>query len=247
MSTAVVTKQTSIWSPRSVARTAGLFQLLEAVTATCGQVIILGKLFVSGNAAATAANFLSHKSLFLLGFALSIIGVVCHLAWAVLLYDLMKPANRRVSLFALVIMIVGCAVQALTAVLYISPLLILDAGSTLHAFTADQLQALAYALLRMNAYAFDTYLVFFGLWCALIGFLIFRSAFMPKILGALLAISGVGWMVYLAPPLANRLFFPYISSASAVGEIPVMLWLLIAGVNSQRWREQAKAGAQASY
>ena len=82
---------------------------------------------------------------------------------------------------------------------------------------------------------------------ALIGFLIFRSTFMPRVLGALLAISGVGWMVYLAPPLANRLFFPYISSASAIGEIPVMVWLLIVGVNSQRWREQAKAGALANY
>jgi hypothetical protein len=220
MSTAVMTKQISSWSPRSVARTAGLFQLLEAVTATCGQVIILGKLFVPGNAATTAANILSHKPLFWLGFAFSVVGVACHLAWALLLYELLRPANRRVSLFALIIMIVGCAVQAVTAVLYLSPLLILDAGKALDAFTADQLQALSYAFLRINAYAFDAYLVFFGLWCALIGFLIFRSTFMPRILGVLLAISGVGWMVYLAPPIANHIFFPYITGASAVGEIP---------------------------
>ncbi len=247
MSTAVMTEQISSWSPRSVARMAGLFQALEAVTATCGQIIILGQLLVSGNAAATAANILSHQPLFWLGFALSVIGVVCHLAWALLLYELLKPANRRISLFALVIMIVGCSVQAVTAVFYVSPLLMLDAGNSLHAFSADQLQALAYAFLRINAYAFDVYLVFFGLWCALIGLLISKSTFMPKILGLLLAISGLGWMVYLAPPIANHIFFPYITSASAVGELPLMLWLLIAGVNNQRWREQASAAAQVKF
>jgi hypothetical protein len=247
MSTAIMTPKISSWPPRSLARMAGVFQALEATAATYGQVIILGKLFVSGNAVATAGNILAHKPLFWLGFALSVVGVICHLAWALLLYDLMKPANRRVSLFALIIMIVGCAVQALTAVLYVSPLLMLDAGNSLHAFTADQLQALAYAFLRINACAFDAYLVFFGLWCALIGFLIFRSTFMPQILGVLLAISGVGWMVYLAPPVANHIFFPYITAASAIGEIPLMLWLLIAGVNEQRWNEQASAAAQVNY
>ena len=247
MSTAVMTSQISSWSPRSLARMAGLFQALEATAATYGQVIILGELLVSGNAPATAANILTHKPLFWFGFALSVIGVVCHLAWSLLLYELLKPANRRLSLFALVTMIVGCAVQAFTAVLYISPLLVLDAGNSLRAFTADQLQALAYAFFRINAYAFETYLVFFGLWCALIGFLIFRSTFMPRILGVLLAISGAGWMVYLAPPIANHIFFPYITAASAIGEIPMMLWFLIAGVNDQRWREQARVAAQASY
>lgn len=252
MSTAEMATQISSWSPRSLtprslSRMAGLFQLLEAATATYGQVIILGNLLVSGNATVTAANILAHKPLFRLGFALSVIGVICHLAWAVLIYELLKPASRRVSLFALVTMIVGSAVQAFTAVMYIAPLLMLDAGNSLQAFTADQLQAVAYALLRINAYAFDTYLVFFGLWCAVIGFLIFKSTFMPKILGVLLMISGVGWMVYLVPPVANRIFFPYITTASAIGEIPLMLWLLIAGVNGQRWREQARLAAQLSH
>jgi len=241
MSTAVMTKQISTWSPRSLARMAGVFQALEGTTATYGQVIVLGKLLVYGDAATTAANILGHRPLFWVGFASSGIGVVCHLAWALLLFDLFKPVNRRVSLFGLLIMIVGCAIQALTAVLYLAPMLVLDAGSSLKAFTAEQLQALAYTFLRVNAYAFDTYLVFFGLWCALIGFLVFRSTFMPRILGVLVAISGLGWMMYLSPPIANYMFMPFIAGASAIGEIPLMLWLLIAGVNDQRWREQASA------
>jgi len=228
-------------SPRSLARMAGVCQLLEGTTATFGQVTVLGTLVVSGNAAATAGDILAHERLFWLGFASSVVGVPFHIAWALLLYDLFKPVNRRVSLFAVFVILVGCAVQALTSVLYLAPMLILNAGNTLSAFTAEELHALAYMFVRLNGYAFNTYLVFFGLWCVLIGFLIFKSTFMPRVLGVLLAIAGLGWMMYLVPPLAIRLFIPYIAGASALGEIPLLLWLLVVGVNVQRWKEQASA------
>ena len=112
------------------------------------------------------------------------------------------------------------------------------------AFTAEQLQALALLFLKLNAYAFDIYLVFFGLWCVLTGYLIFRSTFLPRVLGVLLAISGLGWVIYLYPPLAHRLW-KIIDAASALGEIPLELWLIVMGVNAQRWKEQASA-AQSS-
>jgi uncharacterized protein DUF4386 len=81
-------------SPHSLARMAGVFQLLEGLTATFGEVVVLGRLVVFGNAAATAANILGHERLFWLGFASSLIGVVFHFAWALLIYDLLKPVNR---------------------------------------------------------------------------------------------------------------------------------------------------------
>ena len=242
--TTVMTERITETSPRSLARMAGAFQLLEALTATFGQVIVLDRLFVSGNAAATAANILGHERLFRLGFASSLIGVVCHIAWAVLLYDLLKPVNRRLSLFAVFVILVGCAIQALTSLLYIAPLLVLKGGSSLSAFTAEQLQALALTFLRLNAYAFDIYVVFFGLWCVLIGFLIFRSTFLPRVLGVLLAIAGLGYLTFLSPPLARHLFFPYIAGAAALGEIPSLLWLLVVGVNDERWNEQARAAGE---
>jgi hypothetical protein len=223
---------------------AGVSQLLEALTATFGQVVVLGRLVVSGNAAATAANILGHERLFWLGFASSLIGVIFHIAWALLLYDLLKPVNRRLSLFAVFVILVGCAIQALASLFYLAPLLVLGGGNSLSAFTADQLQALAYMFVRLNGYAFNTYLVFFGLWCVLIGFLIFRSTFLPRVLGVLLAISGLGWMIYLVPPLAMRLFIPYIAGASALGEIPLELWLIVMAVNAERWKEQASAAVE---
>lgn len=231
-------------TPRSLARMAGAFQFLEGLTATFGQVVVLDRLVVAGEAAATATNLLGHQRLFWLGFASSVIGVMCHLVWALLIYELFKPVNRRISFFAVLVILVGCAIQALTSIMYLAPMLVLNAGSSLNALTAEQLQAVAYMFVRVNGYAFNTYLVFFGLWCVLIGFLILGSTFMPRILGVLLAISGLGWMMYLVPPLAIHLFIPYIAGASALGEIPLMLWLLIVGVNDQRWKGQASAAEE---
>jgi hypothetical protein len=110
------------------------------------------------------------------------------------------------------------------------------------AVSISRATALAYVFVRLNNYGFDLYLVFFGVWCVLVGYLIFKSAFMPRVLGLLLMISGLGWMMYLALWFAISIF-PFIAAASALGEIPLELWLLIKGGNAQRWREQAAAAA----
>lgn len=228
-------------SPRFKARMAGVFQLLEAITAGSPGVFILGRLVVDGNAAVTAANILGHERLYWLGFVSLLIGVVFHVAWAFLMYELLKPVNRSVSLLAAFVILVCCAIQAITNLFYLAPLLILQSGSSLSAFTPEQLQALALLFLKLNQYAFNINLVFFGLWCVLTGYLIFRSTFLPRILGVLLVIDGLGFVTYLYPPLAYHLFIPYIAVASALGEIPLELWLIVMGVNVQRWKGQAGA------
>jgi hypothetical protein len=83
-------------------------------------------------------------------------------------------------------------------------------------------------------------LVFFGFYCLLIGYLIFRSTFLPRILGVLMALAGLGWLTFLSPPLANYLS-PYIFVPGLLGEGSLTLWLLVMGVNVQRWNEQASA------
>lgn len=231
-------------SPKFWARMAGVFEALEGLTASYGQAVILGKLTVTGNAAATAANILGHERLFWLGFAPSLLGVGCHIVWTLLFYFLFKPVNRSLALLAAFVGIVVCGVQALTALLYAAPLLILQGGSALSGFTTEQLDSLGYVFLRLNGYAFDVDLVFFGLWCVLTGYPIFRSTFLPRILGVLLVIDGLGWMMFLVPPFAFQLFIPYIAGASAIAEIPLQLWLIVMGVNAQRWREQASAAGE---
>jgi hypothetical protein len=86
-------------------------------------------------------------------------------------------------------------------------------------------------------------LVFGGFYCLLIGYLIFRSTFLPRILGAPMAFAGLGWVTFLSPPLANRLS-PYNLASGILGEGLVMLWLLVMGVNVQRWKEQASAAGE---
>ena len=91
---------------------------------------------------------------------------------------------------------------------------------------------------KLNAQAFYVYLVFFGLWCVMIGYLIFRSTFMPRILGVMEMFAGLCWLTFLWPPLAHYLS-PYNQALAGLAEISLMLWLLVMGVNAERWKEQA--------
>jgi hypothetical protein len=96
--------------------------------------------------------------------------------------------------------------------------------------------------LRMNPRGVDITVVFGGFSCILVGYLIFRSTFLPRILGLLMAFAGLGWMTYLSPRLAAYLS-PYNLASGILGQESVMLWLLVMGVNVQRWKEQASSSA----
>ena len=112
-------------SPRAMARIMGVFEALEGTAAAFGQVGVLGRVAVHSVAAATARNILANEGLFRLGFASSVLGVAFHIAWALLFYYLFRPVGRTLSLLATVIILVGCAMQALTAFFYLTPLLVL--------------------------------------------------------------------------------------------------------------------------
>ncbi|HKH97525.1 MAG TPA: DUF4386 domain-containing protein [Candidatus Sulfotelmatobacter sp.] len=105
------------------------------------------------------------------------------------------------------------------------------------------LVGLTFEALRWNPRGVDIALVFHGFYCLLIGYLIFRSTFLPRILGALMAIAGLGWLTFLSNPLVNHLS-PYNLASGLLGEASLMLWLLAMGVNVQRWKEQASAAVR---
>lgn len=110
----------------------------------------------------------------------------------------------------------------------------------MNAFKVDQLRALALLFLELHGQGVNISFVFFGVYCLLIGYLIFRSSFLPRILGVLMAFAGSGWLIFLSPPLANYLS-SYIVVLGFLAELALMLWLLVKGVNVQRWKEQARA------
>ena len=105
------------------------------------------------------------------------------------------------------------------------------------------LVALTFEALRWQPQGVNIAIVFVGFYCLLFGYLIFRSTFLPRILGALMAIAGLGWLTYLSPPLAKSLS-PYNLALGILGQESLMLWLLVMGVNVQRWREQSIAAVE---
>jgi len=225
-------------SPRLKARITGAFYLLAMLTGIFAQGFVSGSLVVDGDAAATATNILTHRGLFHLGFAVYLIEMACQIAMTALFYDLLKPAGRSVSLLATFLGLTGCIIKTVSRLFFIAPLFVLGGAHYLSVFSAEQLQALALLLLKVNDRGAAVALVFFGFYALLAGYLIIRSTFLPRILGALSVLGGLGWLSFLYLPLGYRLF-PYIAALGLLGAVALILWLLVFGVNEQRWYQQA--------
>lgn len=239
MGTPVMRGRIEEWSPHPSARTTGIVYFLYFLTAVLGEFFLKG-MVVDGDAAATANNLLAHQPLFRLGLATGLIATACYIAVTALFYGLFKPVNRSLSLLAAFFGLVGCAMTAFGSLFQLAPLFVLGGAPYLRVFNLEQLQALALMFLKLNDQTANICLVLFGFYDLLIGYLIFRSAFLPRVLGVLMALAGLGWLTFLYPPLANSLS-PYVLVLGFLAELLLMLWLLVKGVNVQRWKEQASA------
>jgi Domain of unknown function (DUF4386) len=239
MSTAVMMGRSAEVSQRPRAGITGVVYLLYFLTAVLGEFFLKG-LVVDGDATATANNILAHQPLFRLGLATGLIAVAFYIAVTALFYGLFKPVNRSVSLLAAFFSLVGCAITAFGSLFQLAPLVVLGGAQYLSVFNVQQLRALALMFLELNTQTANICLVLFGFYDLLIGYLIFRSVFLPRILGVLMALAGLAWLTFLYPPLASYLS-PYILVLGFVAELALCLWLLVKGVNVQRWEEQARA------
>lgn len=175
-------------SPRSRARVAGAFYLLNIVAGS------LAAVFAARNATYGRVGIL--------------VATACYLAVTALFYYLFQPVSRNLSMLAAGFSLAGCAVGVLGA---------------FHLVPS-----------RLNA------LVFFGGYCVLIGYLILRSIFLPPILGILMLFAGMGWLTFLSASLASHLS-PYNLAPGILGEGVLTIWLLVVGLNDQRWKAQARA------
>src|SRR5262249_28114030 len=135
------------------------------------------------------------------------------------------------------------AVYGVTKLFEIAALVILSPDEYLKAFPPEQLHALAYALMRVHGLGYGASLLLFGFCCILFGLLIQRSGYLPKILGVLLFIAGIGYVVFsltqmLAPAFAARFLFPWLLLPAFVAELGLCLWLLVKGVDVSKWTER---------
>jgi len=217
----------------------GAVYLVYFLTTISAEFFIRG-LVVSGDAAATANNILAHQPLFRLHLATALLATALYVALTALFYGLFKPVNQSLALIAAFFSLTGCATQAFASLFQLAPFVVLGGSAYLRIFKLEQLQALALLFLNLNTEAYSIELVFFGLFNLLIGYLIFKSNFLPRILGGLRVLSGLSWLTFLSLPLANHLF-TYIAVIGILAEATLMLWLLVKGVNVTRWKEQATA------
>jgi len=226
-------------SPRTRARLTGVVYLLFFATAVLGSVVAPGISGpgATGDAAATANNIVTHQSSFRLGWALDLTSTALYVALMALFYQLFKPVSRTLALLAAFFGLVGCAVTAFGSLFQLAPLVVLGGSPYLSVYNPNQLQALALLFLNLSVQLGYIALVFFGAFQIVLGYVIFNSMFLPRIIGAVIALAGLGWLTFLSPPLANQFLIP-LEVLGFVAEALLMFWLLVRGVNSQRWTEQ---------
>ncbi len=229
-------------SARLKARLAGG---LYVVTIAAGMfaLSVRAQLTVRGDAAATARHILDSQAIYRAAMAADILGIVAYVGVTAILYELLAPVSRTLSLTAAALSLVGCAVGAAILALVAAPLLLLAGQASLPAFSPAELQTMALTSLRLHDRGYDFGMVFFGFYCLLLGYLTFRSGFFPRWLGLLLALTGTAWLAgslgdVLAPALSARMN-PYVDLAGLLGEGALTLWLLAVGLDGGRWAELA--------
>jgi hypothetical protein len=242
MTAAVMTEPIAEASPISAANLAGVFYLTSILTGGAA-ALVRWRLFLAGDATATAANILAHEPLFWMVFAADLISASCYLAVTLLFYEMFKPVNKRLSLLAAFFSLMGCTIVAFACLFHIAAWGVLRGAQYLNILAVEPLRTVTLMCLKLQAQAYNVSLAFVGFSCLLIGYLIFRSTFLPRIVGALMAFAGLSWLTFLSPPLAKHLS-PYILAPGLLGEGTLILWLLVIGVNVQRWKEQASAAGK---
>ena len=229
-------------SPRLQARIAGFMYMIIIVAG--GVSYFTGStLIVHGDASATASNILASEQLWRLGLAALLVMLACDVGVAVIFYVLFKPVNRSLALLGFAFRLVMTAVLSVNLLARFAPLLLLRDVASSAAFETNQMQALAFLSLKLFEQGFNVALVFFGVDCLVIGWLIFRSTFLPRILGGLLAVAG---LCYLTNSFADFLFPTFALPSNFllpayVTELALSLWLSVIGVNAEKWKEQAGA------
>lgn len=227
-------------SPQVLSRIGGVLYLIIIVLGLFGEAFVRDRIIVSGDATATAANIRSLESLWRFGIAGEFLLLICGTVLTLILFALLRPVHRDLALLTVFFNLVTIAVEAVAALNLVAALFPLGNAGYLRAFEPEQLHAMSSLAVKSHSYGFGVALIFFGCECLVLGYLIFRSSYLPKAIGVLMQVAGWCYLtnsfaLLLAPTFANRLF-PAILVPAFVGEASLCLWLLVKGVNVEKWK-----------
>jgi hypothetical protein len=231
-------------SPQVYARIGGWLYLLIFVTGFISMTLQSG-IVVSGDPVATAAHLMGSQNQWRLSIVSELITFSCDIPLAVIFFILLRPVNPALSLlsafFRFAEAVIGCAIVAL----HVVPLLLLGGGAYLKAVDPHELQAFALLSIKLYNYAFGIALVPFGIHCVLLGYLVFKSTYLPKAFGVLLVLAGFAYVVnsfaLLAVPAIAGATFIAMFATGVPAELGLTLWLILFGVNVARWNERTNA------
>lgn len=240
-------QQTGRMSPQHYARLCGVLYLYIIVAGMFAELFVRSRLVVSTDAAVTASNIMANESLFRLGFSAELLHIAFDVVVAVILYALLRPIDRNIALLAAFTRLACDIILAVASLSHFAALKLFAEAEYLKTFTPDQLHTLALLALKLHGDGYAISLVFFSFACLSLGYLIFRSGFLPRTIGALMAIAGVCYLInsfshFLSPAFAGTLF-PGLFVPIFVAELSLALWLTMKGVNVAKWEEKASVPA----
>lgn len=231
--------RTSETSPLVYARAAGVLYLVIIVLGLFSEMFVRSSLVAPGDAAETASKILASEGLFRAGFVADSFMFLSDVALAVLLFVLLKPVSNTLALIALLFRLTQSAVIALNLLNYYAAALILKSAGYAAAFEDAQRHALSSLFLDLHSHGYDLGLILFGVHCLILGYLIAKSLYLPRALGYLVMAAGVTYLVgsytrFLLPDFVGVVSPIYL--IAIVSELSLCLWLLIKGVNLERWK-----------
>ena len=219
----------------------GALYLIIIALGIFAEAFVRNRIVVSGDPAATAANITSMESLWRFGIAAEFLALICTIALAMIYFFLLRPVSKELNLLSTFFRLVSIVVQVVAVLNLVTALFPLVNAAPLKAFTPEQLYALASLAIKSHSYGYGISLLILGCTFLIHGYLIFKSGYLPKVLGILIQIAGLGYLtngftLVLYPAVANQVFLAIILPVF-IGELSLSLWLLVKGVNVQKWNE----------
>src|SRR5215210_5821837 len=240
-----MTNRAAETSPLLYARITGLLLLIIVVLGPFSLIYVPSTLIVPGDPTATADNIRASEWLFRLGIISNSLIFLLEVVVTALLYVLLRPVSRTLSLVAAFARLAMTVIQGINLLPYFIVLLLLSGASYLTVFEPGQLYALVLLFLNANLSVVYIWQLFFGLHLFVLGYLIFRSGYFPRILGILVVLGSLGYLLdsfgNILLPNYEAIFGLVVAVTAIIGELPFFLWLLIRGVNVQKWHERASA------